>query len=306
MAMLSVLIPARHEEFLQHTVDDVFRNARGDVEVLVALDNWDNPPAVSATKVIQTLRGQRGATNALAAIASGDYLMKLDAHCSMAPGFDLALMEDAGEDVTIVPAICNLHAYDWVCPAGHRHFQGKYEACEQCGSDKLKKETVWQMLAKPIRSSFYFDTALHFQYCEEEAPGLVHDTMSIQGSCFMVSQKKYWELELCDEAFGSWGQQGTEVACKTWLSGGRVLCSKKAFYAHQFRETEGFPYPNPTEKIIEAQKFSRNLFLNNCWPKQVRSFQSLVEQFNFPGDWTPKHLQDLCTPFPTDFSKSVV
>ncbi len=145
---------------------------------------------------------------------------------------------------------------------------------------------VWKIIPKPIMSSFYFDTTLHFQYCEKQSEDLISETMSLQGSCFVAPKSMYFDLNLCDEDFGSWGQQGTEVACKTWLSGGRVLSTKNAFYGLQFRETEGFPYLNSVEAIFKAQDFSRNLFLKNAWPRQVRSIQWLIEYFGYQGDWT--------------------
>lgn len=301
--MLSILVPARNEEFLQRTIDDVFQHATGDTEVLVALDHWPNAPALKPhprLQVITTALGQRGATNALAKLSTAKYLMKLDAHVSMSAGFDVKMLEDMEDDLTLIPALANLHAYDWVCPQGHRHFQGKYDKCGQCGSAELTKEIIWRPLPKPIRSNFYFDTNFLFQYMPTDPMELLHPTMTIQGSCFMTTRDKYHELNLCDEAFGSWGTQGIEVACKTWLSGGRVLASRKVFLGHQFRTTEGFPYHNPDEKIFAAQAYGRDLFFNNKWPPQKRSFQSLVEQFNFPGDWTPEHLLS-CPAFPTAY-----
>lgn len=296
---LSILIPARQEEFLQNTIDDIFRHAQGDIEVLVAIDNWDNPPEITVPKgrIIRTKAGQRGATNRLAELSQARYVMKLDAHCSLSQGFDSKMLEDMNPETTLVPSLHNLHAYDWICENGHRSFQGKYEKCEQCGSTELSKETVWKIKSKPSMVSYYFDTSMHFQYSEKQAENLLSETMSIQGSCFMVSREKYWELQLCDEKFGSWGSQGIEVALKTWLSGGRVMSTKKAFYGHQFRETEGFPYLNPSKAIFEAQDTARNLFLKNAWPKQARSIQSIIEKFGYEGDWTPEKVEELCTPY---------
>jgi len=110
--------------------------------------------------------------------------------------------------------------------------------------------------------------------------------MSIQGSCFMLTREKYWELNICDEKHGSWGQQGVEVACKTWLSGGRVIVNKKTWYAHMFRTQGGdfgFPYPNPG--IKKAREYSRDLWINNKWDKAVRPFSWLIEKFD-PPDWS--------------------
>jgi len=41
----------------------------------------------------------------------------------------------------------------------------------------------------------------------------------LTGFMLHVYQKEIQELNVCDEAFGSWGSQGIEVACKFWLSG---------------------------------------------------------------------------------------
>ncbi len=295
MPDLSILIPARHEESLQRTIDDVFQHIEGDTEVLVALDNWENPPEIKVPRgtIITTAHGQRGATNRLAELSRAKFVMKLDAHCSMSQGFDVKMMEDMEEDVTMIPAVGNLHVYDWSCPQGHRRFQGKYEECEQCGSTELTKIPVWKIISKPIRGSHEFDTALHFQYATDEAEGLLTESMSIQGSCFMVSREKYHELNICDESLPSWGSQGTEVACKTWLSGGRVLSTKKAYYGHQFRETEGFPYPNPADEIFRARDTVQDLFYNNKWPLQIHSLYWLLEKFNFPQDWKNEEMKEI-------------
>lgn len=297
---LSILIPARQEEFLKRTIDDVFTHTTDDTEVLVALDNWENPPQIEPRTnltIIKTTLGQRGATNKLAELSTGKYVMKLDAHCSLSHGFDTKMLKIIEDDMVLVPTLHNLWAYDWVCPQKHRHFQGKYDKCEVCGSTELTKDVVWNIIPKPSKVSYYFDTNLHFQYCEKQSEEWFPETMSIQGSCFMVSRKKYFELNLCDENFGSWGQQGTEVACKMWLSGGQVRSTRKAFYGHQFRETEGFPYLNPTDKILATQKHSRELFLQNRWDKQKRSIQWLIEKFDYQGDWSKERVAELCSPF---------
>ena len=285
---LSILIPAKEEEFLQQTIDDIFKHAEGDIEVLVGLDGWYlDIPQCSRLKVFHFPGGlgQRGCTNALARQSDADYLMKLDAHCSLSQGFDIELLKLVKKATVIVPALCNLYAYDWICGKGHKRpceqFE-KYDKCEQCGGE-VKKEIVWQPIPKPIMTNYYFDTNLHFQYCEkQDDEHLETETMSIQGSCFMISKKDYWDLEICDEKFGSWGQQGTEVALKSWLSGGKVISTRRAFYAHWFRT---FPYKNPTKDILKTQKYSRDLFLNDKWEKQIHPLIWLVDKFGEPGDW---------------------
>jgi len=102
----------------------------------------------------------------------------------------------------------------------------------------------------------------------------------------MVTRAKWLELNLCDEAHGSWGQQGVEVALKTWLSGGKVIVTKKTYYAHLFRTQGGdfgFPYPNPG--ISKAREYSRDLWLNDKWPLAKHKLQWLIDKFAPVPDW---------------------
>ena len=101
----------------------------------------------------------------------------------------------------------------------------------------------------------------------------------------MLTRDKYWELEICDEKHGSWGQQGTEVAVKTHLSGGKVVCNKKTWYAHLFRTQGGdfgFPYPNPG--IGKAREYSKKLFLEGGF-KGKYPLQWLIDKFAPVPDW---------------------
>jgi len=110
----------------------------------------------------------------------------------------------------------------------------------------------------------------------------------------MVTRGKYWELNLNDEEFGSWGSQGIEIACKFWLSGGRVLVNKKTWYAHCFRTKAvfGFPYQLSGRQVESAKKRARELFFNRKWEKQTKPLSWLVEKFNPPG-WSEEDLKAL-------------
>jgi glycosyltransferase involved in cell wall biosynthesis len=306
MSKLSILIPARQEIYLKQTIDDIFKHAEGDIEVLVGLDGLEENDIdlVALAQIKYTQKklqfvinekpmGQRAMTNYLAQKATGDYLMKLDAHCSLSQGFDVELLKLAKEATVVVPALTNLHCYDWICDKGHRKNGQQFEdkKCEQCG-EEMKKELVWKPIPKPVMTNYYFDTNLHFQYCEEQdEEHFETETMSIQGSCFMISKKDYWDLEVCDEKFGNWGQQGTEVSCKVWLSGGRIISTRNCFYSHWFRT---FPYENPVDKILKVQEYSRDLFLNNKWSLQKKPIQWLIEKFDYPGDWSAAKVKELC------------
>jgi glycosyltransferase involved in cell wall biosynthesis len=294
---LSVIIPGKNEEFMGRTIEDVLEHTSNQTEVIAVLDGFlPNPPLKPNSRVTVIYNpvsvGQRVATNQGAKIAKGKYIMKLDAHCSVAPGIDIEMFkafDEVGDDATIIPLMKNFHVFDWVCENGHRRYQSPSGVCEECG-EPTTKDVVWQAKASPNNVAFRFDKTMHFQYWGEyqnKHPEDLVETLSIQGSCFMCTKEKYFELGLCGEEFHSWGQQGVEVACKTWLSGGRVIANRRTWYAHLFRTRGGdfgFPYENPQDKVNENRELSRNMFQHNQWPKAIHDFQWLLNKFN-PPDW---------------------
>lgn len=314
---LSILIPSRNEMFLARTIEDILANIEADTEVIAVLDGqWADPPIPQNPRVnliyLPKSIGQRAATNMACKLSRAKYVMKCDAHCSFDKGFDRKMIEAfkvAGDNVTLVPIMRNLWAFDWKCfHCGWKKYQGPTPAkCEQCGkNDKIRRKMIWIGKHNPQSTSYCFDSTPHFQYFEDwkhrpqyakdrQEKGLT-ETMSLQGSCFMLTRDKYWELGICDENFGGWGSQGIEVALKTWLSGGRVLVNHKTWYAHMFRTQGGdfgFPYPISTRDQAKAKEYARNLFFNNSWDKQIRPLSWLVEKFWPVKGWTQADLDQL-------------
>jgi len=302
---LSILIPARNEMFLAKTVEDILATIEGNTEIIAVEDGgWSNPGVPQHDRVTIIYHpesiGQRAATNEAAKLSRAKYLMKCDAHCSFDKGFDIKMMSVMQDDWTMAPLMKNLHAFDWVCANGHRRYQGPSGPCKDCGEDTAK-EVVWIAKPSPNNVSYCFDSTPHFQYFGEyskrpEGQGDITETMSLQGSCWMLTRDKYWSLDVCDENFGSWGSQGIEVAAKTWLSGGRVMVNKKTWYAHMFRTQGGdfgFPYPMSGKDQDRAKTYARDLFFNNNWPRQVRPLSWLVQKFWPVRGWTEDDLAKL-------------
>lgn len=305
---LSILIPARNEEFLAKTIEDILEHIEADTEVIAVLDGeWANPAVAQHERVnvvyLPESIGQRAATNLACRLSKAKYVMKVDAHTAWDQGFDRKLIEtmQGHDDWTIVPTMRNLHAFDWVCTCGFSHYQDKGSMCPECKQEMTKK-MVWQPRAGTRNYSYCFDPEPHFQYFREfsarpEGRGNLTETMSLQGSAFMLSRDKYWELNICDEAFGSWGSQGIEVAVKTWLSGGKVMVNHKTWYAHMFRTKQangfGFPYPQSGKQVDNAKKMARDLFFNNKWEGAQHPLSWLVERFMPIPGWTPELLEEL-------------
>ena len=302
---LSILIPSRNELFLSRTIQDILEHAETDIEIIAVLDGeWADPPVPQNERV--TLLhypesiGQRAACNVAARIATGKYLMKLDAHCAVAQGFDRILIDDMQPDWTQVPVMRNLWVFNWKCPNGHTRYQGISGPCKECG-EPTERDIVWISKTNPQSLSYCFDSDPHFQYFNEyknrpEFKGDLTETMSLQGSCWMMTKDKYFELGMNDESWGSWGSQGLEIAIKTWLSGGRVIVNHKTYYAHCFRTAGGdfsFPYAMSQRQAEHAKKCARDLFFNNKWDKQVHPLSWLVKKFWPVKGWTDEDLAKL-------------
>ncbi len=297
MKDLSILIPARNEEFLGRTIEDILEHIEADTEVIVVLDGYLPSPSFKTDSRLTVIynpeaKGQRRSTNEAATLAKGKYLMKVDAHCSFDQGFDRKMLEafkETGDDVTMIPLMYNLHAFNWVCPEGHIRYQGRSGVCAECGKPTTK-DVIWYAKPSPQSTAFRFDKTMHFKYWREWGnmqKGDLIETMSILGACFMLTKERYFALDICSEEFYSWGQQGVEVACKTWLSGGRVICNKRTWFSHMFRTQGGdfgFPYSNQQSKINENRELSKQLFMYDKWPLATRKFQWLLDHFS-PPDW---------------------
>ena len=305
MPDLSVIIPARREMFAAKTAENVLANARGDTEVILVLDGaWADPavPDHPRLKVIHHSQaiGQRAATNEGARLSQAKYIMKLDAHCAVDEGFDVKLMADCQPDWTMIPSMHNLHAFDWVCAGcGHRSYQGvQPKQCEQCQQESAHTmDVIWKPRENRLTVSWRFDKNLQFQYWKNhskrpEAQGPLIETMSFIGACMFLERERFWALGGMDEAHGSWGQFGTEWALKTWLSGGKLISTRKTWFAHMFRTGNfsanggsSWPYPITQGEIDRARAYSRDLWLNDRWPLAKHKLAWLVEKFCPAPDW---------------------
>ena len=161
----------------------------------------------------------------------------------------------------------------------------KHKDNPKCDSKDFVRKIVFRPNPNPSTFQMAFDEDLKFQYSrarQKIVKGDIVETMSLLGACFMLTRQKYWDLNICDEAHGSWGQQGTEVACKTWLSGGKLMCNKKTWFAHMFRTQGGdfsFPYKITNREIERARQYSKDMWYNNKWPKAVHKLDWLFNKF---------------------------
>lgn len=312
---LSVIVPSRNEMFLARTIQDIVEKREAETEVIALLDGSPADPPVPQYPNVNIIYvnksiGQRAGADMAVRLSKAKYIMKVDAHCSFDKGFDRKMIDgfkSVGDNVTMVPIMKNLHAFDWKCyKCGWKKYQGPTpEVCPDCGrKDRIRRKMVWYGKDRPNSTSYSFDSEPHFQYFGEytKRPEYIDgkkkgftESMSLQGSCFMTTREKYWELKLGGEEFGNWGNQGLQIACATWLTGGRVVVNHNTWYAHMFRTQGGdfgFPYPLSGKDTQQTKKKVWEFFFSG-WDKQIYPVSWLIERFWPVPGWSEADLASL-------------
>lgn len=278
--MLSVIIPAKNEPYLDRTIDSCLDMAEGEVEVIAVLDGyWPDVP-IKDRKGLTLVHhtegiGQRPACNEAARLAGGKYLMKLDAHCILDKGYDVKLAADCEYDWTVIPRRFGVIEDKWKRRPGKVDYMRLTSPTEP--GDLGLRATAWTDYRK-----------------RPKAQGDITDVMTCQGSGWFMHRERFWELGGLDEGHGHWGAMGCEIGCKTWLSGGRLVVNKKTWYAHWQRgrkRTKGDvidrnrTYFLPRETVRIAHQYAKDLWFNNKWPLQKHKFEWLIEKFSPVPGW---------------------
>jgi len=262
--MISVVIPSRNEPYLKKTIETIFANATGEIEVIAVLDGyWIKPDEVVVDDRVRYIhfaksRGMRNAINSGVAIAKGDYILKCDAHVIFSKGFDQELVKNCEYDWVVVPRRYALDPEKW---AIEERTDTKYPVDYMFLNKELHGEVWTERNAIP-----------------ELKEVMIDDLMSAQGSCWFMKKSYYNWLELMDEDFyGKFAWEFQEIGFKTWLSGGKVKVNKNVWYAH-WHKTEGRGYslqqdpPEITERVNRWRT-------EKVWHKQRYNMLYLLDKF---------------------------
>lgn len=275
----------------------------------------------SRVKVIRPDKpvGQRGGTNLVARSTAAGYFMKADAHCAFDAGFDVKLKEKCGYQDTVMPWFFVMDCEEnlWLCPKCRERTVETPDQKRRCPLCLMEIPSA-ECSATP-NPDFWTpkrNRGLDYLYISN-APGLVHrsqywseyarrpearqavregglvETMSGQGACWLNQRERFLELGGLDEAHGSWGQVGTEMACKSWLSGGRYLIHKGTWFAHWWRGHGGWPYHITETQMTAARDYSREFWRNGQWPLQRRPLSWLVRKFWPVPSWAETAVREL-------------
>jgi len=263
--MISVIIPAHKEIYLQDTITDILEKASGEIEVIVCLDGYWPVPQLIDDKRVKIIhsgskKGMRHSINSAARMAKGKYLLKCDAHCMFADGFDGVLKKDCKPDWTLVPVRYSLDVNKW-----DRKIDKKYEF-EYIASEDLKGKR-WNEYANRVSGI-----------------GLP-DLMTFQGSCWFMHKDRFFEIGgLDEENYGGMGREAQEICLKSWLSGGKCVLDRNTWYAHWSKGKKDIKFSNSKDKT-KSTEFANEFWKNNKWDKQVRDLNWLVGHFAPVPTW---------------------
>jgi len=274
---LSVIIPARKELFMQRTIDSFLAASElgYDVEIFAVLDGpWmDEPTGDRRIKVIRLPEplGMRGAINAGLAEATGEYVMKLDAHCAFDQGFDRKMLESCADNWLVIPRRFSLDDIKWTM-------------------SKRKPARDYHYLAFPMQAYGYSMTPQ--VWAKKDGPE-IDDTMSFQGSCWLANKEYFMgHVGMLDDStrtYGSFAAEQLEVGLKYWLGGGEVKVNKTTWYAHLWK----MPRHYATGDFAKKSNFNRNWrwaarhWVNDEEPNMAYPFSWLVDKF-FPVPTWPE------------------
>lgn len=273
--MVSIIIPSKNEKYLEKTIRSVLENATGEIEVLPVLDGYE-PPEIILDPRVHYVRvnsvGMRAAINAAAAVAKGEYLMKLDAHCMVAKGFDQALSADCEENWVVIPRRYRLDPDNWC-------INQEKEAVDY-------EHFIYPRKFNPI--------SLHGWRWQERGAArkdiLIDDNLTFQGSCWFMT-KKHFERNGFLQVEGYNGlpqQEAEEIGLTTWLSGGRVVVNKKTWYAHHRKPSGTRGYFISLKAQRDCYEYSYNHWVHD----NKEGFINLIDRFmpihGWPTDWKEK------------------
>jgi hypothetical protein len=281
MAKVSIIIPSRNERFLSQTVTDIFTHATGDIEILVNLDGyWQNPPLPDDKRLTiihrGVAKGMRAGINACAAIAKGKYLLKTDAHCSFAEGFDEVLQSECEDNWIVVPRRLSLNGEEW--------------------KPNPKESIDYEHIFYPLTEGH--EPGLHarpwLDRGRQRRDVLLDEDMSWQGSFWFMTLEHFHKRlgGMSEEGYGIFMGEPQELGFKTQLGPweGKLMRNKKTWIAHLHKGRQyGRGYSMGDEVRKPGNAYSFDFWWNNRWTERKHDIEWLFDKFwplpGWPDNW---------------------
>lgn len=290
--LLSIIIPARNEIFLQKTIQDILAKAKGPIEVIPVLDGyWCDPSEIVEDPRVHYLhfgesRGMREVINSGARIAQGEFLLKCDAHVMFEEGFDLKLkegvpvyksmIEDGSDAFIVIPRRKRLDAEAWEV------------------QDVGKPDVDYEYLSSPAydgaKGNIWTERALE----RTDSKYDIDENITFQGSCWFMTHNHFTNrLGGMDETgYGTFVREAQEIGLKTWLLGGKVITNKKTWYAHLHKGPRyGRMYFLNKKEVEAGNEYCDDFWFNNRLQGAKYDLAWLIEHFMPVPTWDPELIE---------------
>ena len=253
MSLTSVIIPARNEVYLDKTIKDLLEKSVEDIEIIVVLDGYWVPAVIDDKRVhylhFGKAKGMRNAINSAVALAKGKYILKSDAHCMYAKGFDKQLKTDHTRDTILVPSRYPLDPEKWeIETRTDNKYPVEYEY--------LDKDDLHGVEWREKR--------------DERKDVKIDDIISAQGSCWFTTKRWFEKIGGLDESYGTFYLEFQELSFKTWTQGGKVQVDKNTYYCH-WHKTGGRGYALSDDRNVAVKKMQE-------W-KGKREWNQIIKKF---------------------------
>lgn len=304
MTLLSVIIPSRNCKYVSRTIQDIFENATEDTEVIVLLDGyWPDPPIKDHPKLTivhkPVVTGMRKSVNLGANLAKGKFIMKVDDHCMFSKGFDEILTKDCEGNWLVNPSRYSMDVEKW---------------------ERGRGPTEYLYITYPYKEDNLYGNGLHGKkWIGEDGIGVnmgvqqfywkedhnrdkpIDDMMTFQGSCWLMPREHYFKIGGLDEKHCDvMENEPQELGFKTWLSGGRCVVNKNAWYAHMHKnerelDNRGRTWKLSWQAMRDTGRFQTWYWMHDKWPLAIRKMKWFVEYFwpipGWPDDWEHAGIQ---------------
>lgn len=297
MSKVSIVIPVRNEPYLYPTVRDLLAGG-GDVEIIAVLDG----PQTEAVNLPQDKRvmllenskplGRRACTNIGAGVATGKWLMKIDAHCMIQDGFDEILQQACADNWIMIPKRMQLDVENW-----------------RTKSDPLPVEAMYYLYAWKNPAFPKFTGRPWPERQRARAQYLIDEDMTFQGSMWFMSMAHWKRLGgMSEKGYGTFVSEPEEIGLKTQLGpwGGAVMRNKNLWFAHWSKPTRHWHQLGPgymgwvtEQEWWDGWRYTADYWWNNRWAERAHDLEWLIQRFwdesgplpDWPEDWRTRHLQ---------------
>jgi glycosyltransferase involved in cell wall biosynthesis len=214
--LFTIVIPTLNEgSMLSMTVENILKvTSYPDIEVVIVDDGSTDGSCDAYRDAASPVRVVTGnhlgiprARNLGADVARGEYVLFIDAHCTVSETWiDRFAAALSARDVAIVgPAFTRLHEPE---PRG-------------CGNVWInhRLESAW---LEPLESDRPYEVPI------------------TPGGCQAFRRKTFLRLGGFETGFSRWGYQDEEICLRAWLQGYRVLVDPDVVVAHHFRDEAGY------------------------------------------------------------------